>query len=202
MLIEMKQGEKEVVMEMLGGPITPAFHQLYKRVRGRLLNVGHNYDMPKDSLAILVELSAAVTTYNETHEPQRKEPREKQEHKDITPVDEMSERELEAAAVENASYNGDAAGGEYTGNRIKWKTDFKSTPSTAISKLEKGRPISYISPNDGKTRAAKFVRMNAKDKSLANIMSSEMKRVFGVPIKNITVTDLSRPSTIPLAVQI
>lgn len=202
MRIEMKPGEQEILREMLGGAITPACAQLYGRIRRRLLLVGHNYDMPKETLAIIAELSDAVTKHSAEPTEKRNVDVETNGHSDPTPVDEVSTEERDQMEAENQTLNGDATGGEYKGNRIKWASDFTSTPKTPIAKLEKGRPISYVSPKDGQRRAGRFVRINTKDKRLANIESGEMKKAFPVPIKNIEITDLSRPSTDPLAVQI
>ncbi len=197
----MKQGERELLQGMLGGTVTPAASRLYYRVREKLLLVGHNYDVPKEVLALIAVLADAVTQHNPEKVEQVAPEIPETSRPEITPLDEMSTDELDDLSSVNQSLDGDAAGGEYKGRRIKWETVFTSTPSTPITKLEKGRPISYISPSDGKTRAGRFVRIN-KDKRLANIESSEMKKVFSVPIKNIEITDLSPPSTIPLSVQI
>ena len=60
----------------------------------------------------------------------------------------------------------------------------------------------YRSPKDGQIRAGRFVKLLARDKKLATVFSSEMKKAFPVPTKDIELQDLSPPSTIPLAVQI
>lgn len=200
MRIEMHQGEREILCEMLGGSITPASAKFYSQIRARLLKVGSNYDLPKEMLALIAELSVAATNY--TPEPQERIEVESNGHADITPIDEMSQDELDTHSSENQSHDPNAAGGEYKGNRIKWETDFKSTPNTPIRKLEKGRPISFIDPKDNTRKFGRFVRVAPKDKRMANVLANGKKVPSAVPMKNIEVTDLSPPSTIPLAVQI
>lgn len=207
MRVEMLEGEREILREMLGGEITPAVASLFFRMREMLLKVGHSYMMPKENLAMIAILGKAVggapVEAADVIEPERIETTELQT---ITPDDELTQSEVETIEQRNREYamNGDATGGSYTGSRIKWDSDekFKSTPRTPIAKLEKGRPITYISPKDNARRAGRFVRINSTDKSMCNVISSEMKKAFAVPIKNVAVTDLSPPSTEPLAVQI
>lgn len=198
MKVEMLEGEREILTEMMGD-ITPQCAKFYGQIRRRLLKVGSNYDMSRETLALIVELSVAATNYT----PERKEKIEVETNgHDITPVDEMSQSELDEHVTNNQALDPDAAGGEYKGSRIKWETEFKSTPDTPVSKLEKGRPISFIDPKDNKRYFGRFVRVAPKDKRNANVLPNGKKVPFAVPIKNIEITDLSPPSTIPLAVQI
>jgi len=203
MRIEMKEGEREILHSMLEGPITPACASLYARVRRRLLLSGHSYDMPKEMLALIAELSDAVSAVQPTEKQLVLEPEIPSDIPEPTPVDELTLSERAMIEAQNAELNLEAAGGEYRGPRIpKWESVFKSTPKTPISKWEKGRPIMYRSPKDGQIRAGRFVKLLARDKKLATVFSSEMKKAFPVPTKDIEAQDLSPPSTIPLAVQI
>ncbi len=200
MRIEMLQGEQEILREMLGGEITPQCAKFYGQIRKRLLRVGSNYDMSRETLALIAELSVAATNY--TPEPKDRIEVETNSHPEITPLDEMSQDELETHSTTNQSLDPNAAGGEYKGNRIKWETNFKSTPNTPVAKLEKGRPISFVDEKTGQRLFGRFVRMSPKNKRKANVLPNGKKVPYAIAIESITITDLSPPSTVPLAVQI
>ncbi len=195
----MKAGEREILQSMQS--LTPSAARLYHRVREKLLLAGHNYDMPKETLALIAVLGDSVTNYN----GELKQPLELEELSGaiaVTPDDEITQSEKEMMEAANANLDPEATGGAFKGHRIKWVSEFKSTPNTPIAKLEKGRPISYISTKDNRRHFGRFVRINATNKKMANVMSDEAKKAFPVPIVNIEVTDLSPPSHEPLAVQI
>lgn len=204
MRVEMLEEERELLREMLGRDITPACAQLHARIRKRLLLTGHSYPMQKEVLAIIAELADCVPQVPPERDVESNGHVEATNgHKDPTPDDLETVAAREEIEKLNGEINPDAAGGAYKGNRITWpETPFKSTPKTPIHKLEKGRPVMYLSERDNAWHAGKFVRMNTNDKAKANILSAEMKKAFAVPIRNIKVQDLSRPSTEPLAVQI
>lgn len=199
----MLEGERDVLREMGRGSITPAVARLHMKVREPLLLVGHSYNMPKEILAIIHVLGSAAAGYVPPEKTEVAElANELNDAKDPTPLDEINLEEQALIEEDNKQLNGDATGGKYTGNRIKWETDFKSTPGTPIAKLEKGRPISFIDPKNNQRYFGRFVKVSPKDKRMANVLANGKKVPCAVPMKNVEVTDLSPPSTEPLSVQI
>lgn len=203
MRVEMREGERELLVQMLKGPVTPACAKLFYRVREKLLLTGHSYDMPKETLALIAVLAEAVETApaKEELEPSYRETVEI-ERPDPTPEDEITENEKDILEQQQASLDGEATGGAYKGQRKEWKVEFQSTVDTPVHLLERNRPICYKSPYDGRERSGKFLRMSRKNRLAAWILSSEKKKEFEVPVQNITPTDLTPPSPEPRAVQI
>lgn len=200
MKVEMLPGEDELLREMCGGVIPKATQKLFCLVRAKLLLTGHAYQMPKETLALIAALSGAVGV----EPPEQPEPavQETNGHGDQTPDDELSLAELAALEQESATLDAGATGGEYAGNRIKWQTEFKSTPRTPVAKLERGRPITYVSERSGVRFGAKFIRVLPRNKKMCSVQSSEMKKPMVIPLTSVEITDLSPPSTQPLAIQI
>lgn len=188
-----------MLTQMSERDITPQCRHLVLKVRERLLRTSDALPLGKRELAIIQVMSELLTIRDDsrTNDNQPEERVTRERPSQITPAEEP-----EQGWEGTPSYSGLNGTHEYTGPRMDWNPAFKSTPATPVPKLERGRPITYVSERDGVRYPAKFVRMNKDDKTRCNIESSEMKKAFSIPIKSVEITDLSRPSTMPLAVQI
>lgn len=207
MKVELNVLELEYLNLMTGGHISPSLLAVMHDIKRNLLLAADAHALTKHECAIVVACHNRAQSSEPAEPPvqafvERVEEQLATRSGDLTPSDEITVDEKELLERQNMGLNPVVTGGEYLGPRIPWRNDFTSTPNTPVSKLEYGRPITYLSPKDGREWAGRFVRVNRHDPSKANVMSSEQKKAFSVPIQHIRIVDLSRPSTEPRAVQI
>lgn len=74
---------------------------------------------------------------------------------------------------------------------LNFATTFKSQPGDPWKKVEKDRPLTYISPKDGARYGGRFVKVDANDKARIIIRSNEFKKNFGIPEITAELSDLS-----------
>lgn len=187
---------------MHGGRIPQSVQSMYSLVREKLLLAGQAHAMSKESLALMSVMAAGQIIPVDPRETADDQPVEKAqaipEREYLTPDEDLTDAQWEMAGNRFRT-NGTH---EYNGPRPDWINPFRSIHGDPPSVWERGRPITYVDGKSGRVVGGKFVKLHPTRDDLAVVSSPEQKRNYSIPIKAIRLTDVSRPSNVPAAVQV
>lgn len=192
MRVEMNAAdENRLNLAFEGGPIPAAVYDRYMRAKRRLLLMGSAGPMSNEMIAQICESSAGYEPPLLLDEPQR--PRDRVPT--LTEVEGITN-------PEETSYGSANGNGAYAGPVSVAQKKFKSKPGTPWKKVERDRPLSYMSDKDNARHAGWFVKVHPDKKDHIIIRSSESRKNFGILAINAELSDLTTISREPRAVQI